>query len=340
MIRFRHPRPFWTVVLLPTLSSCAGWQSAMDPHGPQARHLASLVWSFSVLLGAIWFAVVAALVFALAKRRRDDGSAGPLATDAPSEARHAKIVASLAVATTVVVLALTALSFASQQSLFAPKRQKYVVQVTGHQWWWEVRYKDTAADRVFTTANEIHIPVGEAVKIELGSPDVIHSFWVPSLNGKQDLIPGQQNETELLASRPGVYRGQCAEFCGLQHAHMAFLVVAQDQADFERWANGQIAAAATPVGPEQQQGQAVFLNHACVMCHQIRGTTAGGQVGPDLTHVGSRLTVAAGELPLTRGSLAAWIADPQGVKPGNRMPMVPLGSDELNAVSAYLEGLK
>jgi cytochrome c oxidase subunit 2 len=235
---------------------------------------------------------------------------------------------------------LTVLSFTSQRRLFAAEQQPYVIQVTGHQWWWEVQYQDPAANRVFTVANEIHTPVGEPVKIQLESQDVIHSFWVPSLNGKQDLIPGQQNETELIATRPGVYRAQCAEFCGLQHAHMAFTVVAEDREVFARWADSQISPATDPTSPEQRAGQAVFLSHACVTCHAIRGTQAGGRFGPDLTHVGSRRTIAAGELPLSRGSLAAWIADPQGVKPGNQMPLVPLNADELNAVSAYLEALK
>jgi cytochrome c oxidase subunit 2 len=249
-------------------------------------------------------------------------------------------VIALALFTTVSVISLTAVSFVSQNELFESKQSDYVVTVTGHQWWWEVRYENATASRVFTTANELHIPVGKPVHIQLESQDVIHSFWVPSLNGKQDLIPGQDNRTELIANHAGIYRGQCAEFCGYQHAHMSFIVVAEDEGAFQAWATRQATASSSPQNAEQQLGQRVFLSHPCVMCHQIRGTSAGGQVGPDLTHIGTRRTVAAGELPLTRGALAAWIADPQGVKPGSQMPLVPLSPDELNAVSAYMEGLK
>lgn len=169
---------------------------------------------------------------------------------------------------------------------------------------------------------------------------MIHSFWVPSLNGKQDLIPGQQNLIEIIASRPGVYRGQCAEFCGLQHAHMGMLVVAETPEDFDAWRTRQRAAADPPTTDEGRDGLAVFTSRGCLMCHRVRGTIAGGAGGPDLTHVGARRMIAASELPLTRGTLAAWIANPQAIKPGSLMPQVRLGPDELNAVAAYLEGLK
>jgi len=169
---------------------------------------------------------------------------------------------------------------------------------------------------------------------------VIHSFWVPSLAGKLDLIPGRQNVLTFTASRPGLYRGQCAEFCGLQHAHMAVLVFAENEASFEAWRRAQIAPAAEPTDAETQAGRQVFVDKACSTCHTVRGTRAQGTLGPDLTHVASRATIAAGLLPTTRGSLGAWIADPQTLKPGNNMPMVSLTPDELTAVSAYMASLK
>jgi cytochrome c oxidase subunit 2 len=193
---------------------------------------------------------------------------------------------------------------------------------------------------MFTTANEIHIPVGTPIRLSLESADVIHSFWVPSLAGKQDLIPGHNNSIELLAQRPGVYRGQCAEFCGLQHAHMGLLVVAEEPDAFEKWQAAQRAAAAQPQESDRAKGAQVFVSKPCALCHTIRGTSAGGNFGPDLTHLSSRAYIGADTLPLTAGSLAAWIADPHGAKPGVNMPPVHLQPDELNAVTSYLIGLK
>jgi cytochrome c oxidase subunit 2 len=163
---------------------------------------------------------------------------------------------------------------------------------------------------------------------------------VPSLAGKLDLIPGRQNQIEVRADRAGIYRGQCAEFCGDQHAHMGMLVVAEPREDFERWRNHQIAAAETPDDPERKRGQEVFLSKPCIMCHQVRGTSAGGRVAPDLTHVGSRRTIAAGTLETTRGNLAAWIIDPQSIKPGVHMPVIKLEPEEVQPLAVYLEGLK
>jgi cytochrome c oxidase subunit 2 len=203
-----------------------------------------------------------------------------------------------------------------------------------------VEYEHPSADQRFTTANEIHVPVGRPVLLKLTSSDVIHSFWVPSLTGKMDLVTGRENLLRIEAERPGVYRGQCAEYCGLQHAHMAILVVADPPEAFEAWRAGQVAAAAEPEDPLRKQGRDAFLSGPCVMCHAIRGTNAGGHVAPDLTHVGSRRTIAAGVLPRSRGSLAAWLVDPQGIKPGAHMPLMKLDPGEANAIAAYLDGLK
>jgi cytochrome c oxidase subunit 2 len=296
------------ITLAMALGGCRGWQSALDPQGPQARELAWLFWLFLAVLTAIFVAVMIALALALISRGppRDD----PLAVDPRSERRKNFVIAGLAAATGVTVLVLTGFSYMSQRNLFRVEEEAVTIRITGHQWWWEIRYEEEDASRTFTTANEIHVPVGRPVKVKLNSADVIHSFWVPALMGKQDLIPGQENDLRFVAERPGVYRGQCAEFCGLQHAHMGLLVVAEEAEAFDRWRDRQIAPAETPIEPERIGGQQAFLSRPCVMCHTVRGTDAGGKVAPDLTHVGGRRQLAAGTLPMSRGNLAAWIVDP------------------------------
>jgi cytochrome c oxidase subunit 2 len=243
-------------------------------------------------------------------------------------------------ATVVIIAALTIASFYTTRGIGVPDSSALAIAVRGQQWWWQVLYADSAAGTDFETANEIHIPVGRDVRLELESGDVIHSFWVPSLAGKQDLVPGRSNVLLLRAEKPGIYRGQCAEFCGLQHSHMAVLVIAEPPADYERWAAGQRQVAVLPSNAEVTAGQAALLAKPCAACHTIRGTSAAGKTGPDLTHIGGRQTIAAGLLDNTRGSLAAWIADPQTLKPGNNMPMVPMSGVELRAISAYMKSLK
>lgn len=245
--------------------------------------------------------------------------------------------------TALTLFLLIAASYVTDKGLDALAHDEEVsIEVTGKQWWWLVRYHGQPESRGFDTANEIHIPVGATVKLTLKSTDVIHSFWAPALHGKQDMIPGQDNVLYVRADRPGVYRGQCAEFCGAQHAKMAFEVVTESRETFTRWWDAQLAPAPPPSAEEQEQehGQRVFLAGPCIMCHRIAGTDAGGRSGPDLTHVGSRRTLAAGMLPNARGFLAAWLADPQGVKPGNHMPVTGLDPPDLRAVASYLESLK
>ena len=212
--------------------------------------------------------------------------------------------------------------------------------MTGYQWWWDVRYEDSLPIRRLRTANEIHIPVGRPVRLLLESGDVNHSFWVPRLQGKLDLIPGQTNTLWLQADEPGVYQGQCAEYCGEQHAHMGLLVVAQPPDEFARWYEGQLAGAAEPTDSLRRRGQEVFTGSGCALCHAVRGTGAMAAVGPDLTHLASRRTLGAGMVPNTRGYLGGWIVNPQAIKPGNRMPAMPLSGPELQALLAYLEGLQ
>ncbi|MEO7010613.1 MAG: cytochrome c oxidase subunit II [Caldimonas sp.] len=212
------------------------------------------------------------------------------------------------------------------------------LQVDASQWWWNVRYKSAESDRILTTANEIHIPVGQPVRVELTSHDVIHSFWVPQLGGKMDVIPGQTNVMWLQADKPGTYRGQCGEYCGAQHAHMAMLVVAESPQEFLVWTRAQLHEAAVPTTDPVRRGQQAFLAN-CAACHAVRGTEAGGILGPDLTHLMSRRTIAAGMLPNSPGNLAAWIADAPALKPGTRMPALTLSGPDLAAVMTYLETL-
>jgi cytochrome c oxidase subunit II len=325
-------------VLTLSLTACAGWQSALDPQGPEAKHLSDLFWTFTAVLTAVWVLTMLALAAAL-RRRRPSGT-DPLATDPATEGRMTAVVATATALTAIIVLVLTGFSYAAQKRLFSTKADGLTIRVVGHQWWWEVRYEDPEPHRSFITANEIHVPVGEPVKVKLNSSDVIHSFWVPNLMGKQDNITGRENEIQFTAEREGIYRGQCAEFCGWQHAHMGLLVVAEAKDDYERWREHQIKAADPPSDPERQRGQDIFLSKPCVMCHSVRGTPAGGRVAPDLTHLGSRRQIAAATLPMSRGNLAAWIVDPQGIKPGVHMPLIKLEPEEIDPLVSYLEGLK
>jgi cytochrome c oxidase subunit 2 len=273
-------------------------------------------------------------------RRRGSAPGPHLALDRRAERRTGRIVTGLTVLTTVVIAVLTIASYLTGHGLASEAPEALPIRVTGHQWWWEVTYQDPSPARVLTTANEIHIPAGRPVRIELTSSDVIHSLWVPGLFGKRDLITGRITEIRFRAAAPGVYRGQCAEFCGLQHAHMALLIVAEPPERFEAWREAQLRPAAEPEDPLRQRGLQVLQSGPCVMCHRVRGTLAGGGVAPDLTHLASRTTIAAGTLPLTRGTLAAWITDPQSIKQGANMPQIKLPTEEFQALIAYLEGLE
>lgn len=214
----------------------------------------------------------------------------------------------------------------------------FTIEIRGHQWWWEARYIGSPADRTFNTANELHVPVGMPVQLSLIGDDVIHSFWVPALAGKTDVIPGQTNKAWIEAAEPGLYRGQCTEYCGEQHAHMAIFVVAEQPEAFKKWWDEQLAAAPIPTSETAVRGQSVFIAH-CGSCHAVRGTGSGGILGPDLTHLMSRRTIAAGTLTNNPGNLAGWIANAQGIKPGSRMPTLSLSGPDLAAVTAYLQTL-
>jgi len=320
------------------LAACAGRQSALDPQGLQSGQIFHTLSVFLIVAALVWIAVV--IVLGLSMLRRKRAADQPLALHQPFERASGRVIFVLGLATLVIVLGLSIVSYAGQRTVFAKDENALTLKIIGHQWWWEVRYEDDSPARSFVTANEIRIPAGKPVKVELESADVIHSFWVPSLTGKMDLITGQKNELQFTAKNAGVYRGQCAEFCGLQHAHMAFAVLALPPDEFGRWRDHENESASDPADQLGRQGEQLFRARGCALCHSIRGTLAGGQLGPDLTHVGSRTTVAAGTLPMSPATLAAWIADPQHIKPGNYMPKMPLQSDELIAILHYLEQLK
>ncbi len=238
----------------------------------------------------------------------------------------------------MVILALLAfVTISTTKAVRAVVPGELRIQVVGKRWWWDVRYPHAGV----TTANEIHIPVGEPVDIALSSDNVIHSFWVPQLAGKVDTIPGQVNHLRLKATTAGTYRGECAEFCGIQHANMNFDVVAQPAAEFERWlARAGGGGGTSPSSDEAAQGELVFMREACAGCHTIRGTQAAGTIGPDLTTFGGRASIGALTMPNTPENLARWITDSQSIKPGNLMPPIALSPRDLQAVVAYLEGLK
>ncbi|HEX7020125.1 MAG TPA: c-type cytochrome, partial [Gemmatimonadaceae bacterium] len=220
-------------------------------------------------------------------------------------------------------------------------RPRLTIHLDGHQWWWNASYEFAQQSAQFHTANEIHIPVGKTVRFLVTSKDVIHSFWVPQLQGKMDLIPGDTNDVRILARKPGTYRGQCAEFCGQQHARMGIVIVADDSATFERWVSRQLADGSPPRDSLALEGQHLFVSGPCAMCHTVRGTPALADVAPDLTHLASRGTIAAGTLPNTPGNLEAWIANAQALKPGVKMPAITqYDGRQLRAIAAYLGELK
>jgi cytochrome c oxidase subunit 2 len=313
-----------------------GAHSAHDPAGPQAvlvHRLGDLLYAIATV---VFLLVVAALLIALFRRRPADEALD----NSARERRLATAVAIAAGATVATLVAVLLLSFGTGRQLTATPPEALQIRVTGHQWWWEVDYRDASPDRWATTANEIHVPVGQPVALELQAGDVIHSFWVPNLGVKRDMIPGQATSIWFRADTPGVYRGQCAEFCGPQHAKMGFLIVAEPPPQFAAWLERQRDSAHTPADSLTRRGREVFLASNCAMCHTVGGTPAGGRLGPNLTHVAGRRTIAAGTLPNVRGHLAGWIIDPQQIKPGADMPASAIEPDDLRAILAYLESLQ
>jgi cytochrome c oxidase subunit 2 len=331
------------LLVVGVLSGCSGFQSALDPKGPKAATVSHLTLFLVITAAVVYVIVIGALFLAL---RRASGRPVAFARDdseEPGRERNRVRWVTIAVGASALVLLLfmfvdvSAARSISQVGGLRPLR----IDVVGHQWWWEVKYPDEAnPQNIVETANEIHVPVGRPVFLKMTSRDVIHSFWAPNLDGKKDLIPGHETRTWFRADTAGVYRGQCAEFCGHQHAKMAFFIVAEPRAKFESWLTSQQSPASTPGDSLAQAGERVFLSGTCAMCHAISGTGASSHYGPDLTHLASRRTIAAGSLPNTVGNLAGWILDPQSIKPGAKMPANQLDPQALQALLAYLGTLK
>jgi cytochrome c oxidase subunit 2 len=329
------------------LSGCAGEQSALDPAGPQAGRIGGLWWLMFYTLSAVFLVVMCFVVAAAFRPRgasRNETSTTPDLKPEPVREQRMSRTITVGIALTIVILfVLLVSSFLTGRALYSVASaddSALKVEVTGYQWWWKVKYDNQMPSQIVETANEIHIPVGRPVLFRLTAQDVIHSFWVPNLHGKTDLIPGHITTTWIRADRPGIYRGQCAEFCGYQHAHMSLTVVVEPFEQFKTWYEAQLRPAAQPSTPEQTRGQQVFLTSPCIMCHRVQGTDAGGAVGPDLTHIASRPTLAAGTLENTRDHLAGWIVDSQKFKPGNRMPPNKLEPQDLQVLLDYLQSLK
>ena len=324
----------WVALALTTVVSagCNSGQAVTNPATGPAREINELWWAMFAGAMVVFAAVLGLLVLAFVRRHRDDvsdGDRGPY-----------MVIVGGGLAAPIVLLAILfgfVIHVMAATSAPTPGTTRLTVDVIGHQWFWEVRYPGTTA----VTANEIHIPANTAVDVRATTVDVIHSFWVPRLNRKIDMIPGRVNQVELDAPDPGVYRGQCSEFCGVGHAEMAFDVIVQPPSAFRAWLAGQARTATPPAGPAATSGQHTFLTVGCEDCHTIRGTAASGRVGPDLTHLGSRRTLAALTIPNTPRDLYSWITNPQAVKPGAEMPgFASLPSAERRALVAYLESLR
>ena len=330
------------LVLAPAVSfltGCERAQNSLEPRSHEAREIASLFWW---MMGGAWIglALIVALLLLSWKRRRRRGFGRDSEGDKPGERPSWYVVVGAGIAMPMVVLStlFVAADLFVIRTTQAPARAatRLTVQVIGHQWWWEVRYPASGA----VTANELHIPVRTPVRLEVRTADVIHSFWVPQLNRKIDTDPAKTNVIELDADRTGRYRGQCAEFCGLQHAHMGMYVFVDSAPAFQRWLALQARPAGPPAGAQARRGLQLFTSGSCSSCHAIRGTSAGSDVGPDLTHVAGRTTLGADTIRNGERELADWITHSQRLKPGNQMPNIDLRGADLQAVVAYLRGLE
>ncbi len=304
-------------------------QSVLHPAGPDAEILAQFAWVLFAGAALIFGAVMALTMLGLRKRQRE------------VKPMHWILGLGVAFPVTVLSVLLAWSTWRSGQLAAQHSRQTLQIAVVAKMWWWEVRYRDPVSGRDIVSANEIHIPAGQTVYLGISTSDVLHSLWVPALNGKMDAIPGRVTGLTLNAARAGVYRGQCAEYCGEQHARMALHVVAHEPGQFQTWLARESRAAAAPSAGLLERGREAFLARGCVACHTIRGVGGTSQLGPDLTHVGSRLHIAAGTLRNHRGTLGGWIADPQSIKPGARMPAASgMDGETLRALATYLESLK
>jgi cytochrome c oxidase subunit II len=310
------------------LAGCDGPQSALAPAGRGADRIADLFWGMTIGFAIVWLIVVALAIYAYGSGREHAARTGWLV-----------VIIGGVVVPIVVLTSLLTHGLSMMPSLLPSEGAAHTIQVIGHQYWWRVRYLRDG--QPVELANELHLPAGEKVELQLESRDVIHSFWIPSLGGKVDMIPGRTTRLVLEPVKPGVYRGTCAEYCGTSHAWMSLFAIVEDRDRFESWLAVQAAPAAAPTQPLAARGAEQFLANGCGACHAIRGTPARGVIGPDLTHVGSRHSLAAGALPNDAHALARWISRTTDVKPSVHMPafgMLP--GDTVDALAAYLEGLQ
>lgn len=336
----KMPRGLWPlpVAMAPLCAGAAQPMSYLRTFGPAGDPVTRLGWGLGLVSVAVCVIVGVLLLAGILMRGRRRFGPRQLAVHEDSGGTSWIYIG--VGLSTAVLLACAIWTMVTIAAVAMPaSAPQTTVQVTAAQWWWDVRYRSPDPSRIFSTANEIHIPVGRPVRVELDSRDVIHSFWIPQLAGKIDVIPGQTNTLWLQADAPGRYRGQCGEYCGAQHAHMAMWVVADEPKDYAAWSERQLRPAASPSSDALQRGQAAFVAN-CGACHAVRGTGAGGILGPDLTHLMSRRTIAAGLLPNTPGNLAAWIANAQAIKPGSRMPSMAISGASLSAIVAYLQSLQ
>jgi cytochrome c oxidase subunit 2 len=325
---------------------CGGPHSALDPAGPQAERISHLWWKyFWISIGVYVLTMIGLLLAVWGRRRMQAAVAGdvPLITPEPGgERRRIIIVGALVTVSAGILFYLMVNEFLTARALgsLGTETNPLTIKVIGRQWWWEVQYPDLIPSNIVTTANEIHVPTGRAIQVQLESHDVIHSFWIPNLHGKKDLIPGHPTSIWIKADKAGTYVGQCAEFCGLQHAHMRLVAVVESPEKFTNWLSDAKQLASPPQTENAKRGFEVFMSKTCVMCHTINGTPASGMVGPNLTHLARRSRIAANSFPANRGYLAGWILNPQHLKPGVRMPQHNLSAEELHALLDYLETLK
>jgi cytochrome c oxidase subunit 2 len=333
-------RRVWLLCAAAALGGCTPFQSALNPVGEQAQSLSSLLTLATWVCGFMYLLVIGFTGAALWRGRRRLAASGHPAIE-PSDTGLSRALIVWGIVIFVGLTVLITASFLVDRSLAAARaRSALEVRVTGHQWWWRLQYRDPRTGAWIETANELHVPMGRTIRLSLGSADVIHSFWVPNVAGKMDVIPGRINVLDITPLREGWFRGQCAEFCGTQHAHMAFDVKVENQAAFDAWLSAQAQNAGAPADPVAARGMQIATGGQCAGCHVIRGTAANGRAGPDLTHIASRRSIAAGTMPFSRGALQGWIAQPQALKPGTLMPAVTLEPADADAVAHYLETLK
>ena len=320
------------------LSACSyAPMTYMRTYGPAADPVTSLGWGLTIICSLVVALIGVLVLIATLRARVARGLLSTIPIAHPGGGlRWIYIGTGLSTLVLFALVVWTMFTLAAVAS--APERPAFTIEIRAHQWWWEARYIDDASDRTFLTANELHIPIGKPVQLRLIGDDVIHSFWIPALAGKTDVIPGQTNSAWLEATQGGTFRGQCTEYCGAQHAHMAEFVIAESEADFDSWWTRQLADAPAPASKLAVLGETIFLAR-CAACHAVRGTGAGGIVGPDLTHLMSRRTLGAGTVPNDPESLTRWIANAQAVKPGCRMPSLDLSHDDLGAVTSYVQTL-